>query len=180
MKDLAGISSDKFIFLDESSAKTNMTRLYGRCLKGKRVIDHSPYGHWKTITMLSAIRLSGVIEKASIIIDGAMNRPTFESYTQECLAPSLRPGDIVIMDNLSSHKSQLIRESIEDMGGRLIYLPPYSPDLNPIEQMWSKVKTYIRQQGVRSLVSLQYSIAEALQTVTPENIAGWFKGCNYL
>lgn len=157
-----------------------MTRLYGRAKGGARVIDRTPHGHWKSVTMLSAIRLSGVVEEATIILDGAMNSLTFEAYTEHCLAPSLEPGDVVVMDNLASHKGQAVRESIEAVGASVIYLPPYSPDLNPIEQMWSKVKTHLRKAGVRTVLALEYAIAEALETVLPENIRGWFRKCGHL
>lgn len=168
------------VFLDESGAKTNMTRLYGRAQWGDRVYDHAPHGHWKSVTMLSAIRLGGIIEKASIVLDGAINKPTFEAYVEECLAPSLSPGDVVIMDNLSAHKGDSIREYIHNAGAHLVYLPAYSPDLNPIEPMWSKVKTYLRKKATRSLLGLEYAIAEALHTVMPSDITGWFRHCKHL
>ena len=120
-----------FIFLDESGAQDNMIRLYGRAPVGERCVDHTPHGHWKTTTLLSAIRLDGVIRNATVIIDGPMNSETFLAYTEQCLAPALRPGDVVAMDNLSSHKAVGVREAIESVGADLWYLPPYSPDLAP-------------------------------------------------
>ena len=130
--------------------------------------------------MLSAIRLGGVIEQATAVFDGAMNKLTFEMYVEFCLVPSLSSGDVVMMDNLSSYKGVLVRELIESIGAHLVYLPPYSPDLNPIEHIWSKVKSYLRKVGVRSLLALQYAIGEALCTITAKDIAGWFKHCGRL
>ena len=115
------------VFLDESGAKTNMTRLYGRAPVGERCVDHTPHGHWKTMTMLRAIRAEGVIEDATVVIDGAMNSETFLAYTEQFRVPALRPGDVVVMDNLSSHKAKDVREAIGAAGCDLWYLPPYSP-----------------------------------------------------
>lgn len=168
------------VFLDESSAKTNMTRLYGRAEGGQRVLDHTPHGHWKSTTMLSAIRLGGVMREATAVFDGAMNKPTFEAWVEYELVPSLKPGDVVVMDNLSSHKGKAVRQLIESVDARLVYLPPYSPDLNPIEQMWSKAKSYLRKVSARSLLALEYAIGEALDTVTAQDIYGWFQKCKPL
>ena len=125
------VDPGQLIFLDESGAKTNMTRLYGRSPIGERCVDHTPHGHWKTMMMLSAIRLDGVMQEATMVYDGPMNRDTFVTYIEHRLVPALRPGDIVIMDNLSSHKDAKVRELIEAADADLWYLPPYSPDLAP-------------------------------------------------
>ncbi|MCE9591316.1 MAG: IS630 family transposase, partial [Planctomycetes bacterium] len=151
--------------LDESGARTNMTRLYGWAPRGQRCVDRTPHGHWKTLTMLSAMRLDGVIRDATVVIDGAINAPTFVNYVEQCLAPALRPGDVVVMDNLSAHKAAGVAEAIEAAGAGVWYLPAYSPDMNPIEKLWSKVKAWLRRAGARDLVSLVSQIAQALLDV---------------
>ena len=167
------------VFLDESGAQTNMTRLYGRAPVGQRCIDHTPHGHWKTMTMLSAIRLDGVMQDATVVIDGPMNSQTFVAYTNQCLVPSLRPGDVVVMDNLSSHKHADVRRLIETAGCDLWYLPPYSPDLNPIEKLWSKVKAWLRRVMAGTFDRLTETIADALRDVGPRECVNYFLSCGY-
>lgn len=132
----------KLVFIDESGAKTNMTRRYGRAMSGQRAIDDTPSGHWCTTTMLSSVRLDG--STACMVVDGATTKDIFEAYIEQILLPTLNVGDIVVLDNLSAHKSQRARYLIESAGAELWYLPAYSPDLNPIEKMWSKVKSTLR------------------------------------
>jgi len=156
-----------------------MTRLYGWSPIGQRCVDHTPHGHWKTMTMLSAIRLNGVIQDATVVLDGPMNAATFLGYTQQFLAPALRPGDVVIMDNLSSHKVKGVVEAIEAAGAQLWYLPPYSPDLNPIEMLWSKVKAWLRRVSARTFEALIEAIADALRSVDPTECAHYFASCGY-
>jgi len=156
-----------------------MTRLYGRAPVGERCVDHTPHGHWKTTTLLSAIRLDGVIKDATVIIDGPMNSATFLAYTEQCLVPTLRPGDVVVMDNLSSHKAVGVREAIESVGASLWYLPPYSPDLNPIEKLWSKVKSWLRRVAARSFDTIGHALADVLRTVTPTECGNYFNSCGY-
>jgi transposase len=167
------------VFLDESGATTQMTRLYGRSPVGERCVDHTPHGHWKTLTMLSAIRLSGVVREATVLVDGAMNAPTFLAYTRQFLTPSLLPGDVVVMDNLASHKAAGVAEAIEAVGASVWYLPPYSPDLNPIEKLWSKVKAWLRRAMVRGVDALSAAVADALRAVTPEECLNYFHSCGY-
>lgn len=167
------------MFLDESGAQSNMTRLYGRSPVGQRCNDHAPHGHWKTTTMLSAIRLDGVIEPATVIVDGPMNTDTFEAYARHWLAPSLRPGDVVVMDNLSSHKSEATRRAIERADAALWFLPPYSPDLNPIEKLWSKVKAWLRRVCARTFEGIGNALADVLRTVTPTQCSNYFNSCGY-
>lgn len=167
------------VFLDESGAQTNMTRRYGRAPVGERCTDHTPQGHWKTMTMLSAIRLDGLMQEATVVIDGPMNTDTFTAYTEQCLVPSLRPGDLVVMDNLSSHKGAAVRRMIEAAHADLWYLPPYSPDLNPIEKLWSKVKAWLRRVMAATFEHLITSIADALRTVDPTECANYFRACGY-
>lgn len=169
--------SGRLVFLDESGVKTNMTRLYGRAIKGKRCYDKAPDGRWKTVTVLSSIRLDG--ETESILFDGAVDRKMFDAYIEEVLAPTLRPGDIVIMDNLASHKSEKSIQLIESRSARCLFLPAYSPDLNPIEKMWSKVKQILRGLKARTREELFDATAKALSMVTANDAKGWFLSCGY-
>ena len=131
------------------------------------------------MTMLSAIRLGGVIQDATGVVDGSMDAATFLAYTQQCLAPSLRAGDVVVMDNLSSHKAAGVREAIEAAGADLWYLPPYSPDLNPIEKLWSKVKAWLRRVGAKTIDALNNTIADALRDVLPTECLNYFQAGGY-
>jgi transposase len=173
------VKPGQLIFLDESGAQSNMTRLYGRSPIGTRCIDRTPHGHWKTTTLLSAIRLDGVIRDATVIFDGPMNSATFMAYVEQCLAPALGPGDVVVMDNLSSHKTAGVREAIESVGADLWYLPPYAPDLNPIEKLWSKVKAWLRRVMAATFTDLQTAITDALRTVDPTECLHYFQSCGY-
>ena len=173
------VDPGSLVFLDESSAKTNMTRLYGWSSIGERCIDRTQDSRWKTMTMLSAIRLDGPMQDATVLLDGPMNRETFLSYTPQCLAPSLRPGDVVLMDNLSSHKTIGVRESIEAADATLWYLPPYSPDLNPIEMLWSKAKAWLRRVAAKTFESISDTIADVLNHVTKTETINYFKACGY-
>ncbi len=155
-----------------------MTRLYGRAPRGERLVEHTPHGHWHTTTMISAIRLTGV--DAPMVIDGAMDSVVFRGYVEWLLAPTLHIGDIVVMDNLSSHKATGVREAIEARDASLLYLPPYSPDLNPIEAMWSKVKQSLRGAATRTRYALLRAISDALRSVTLDDCRGFFKGCGYV
>ena len=131
------------------------------------------------MTMLSAIRLDGVVQDATVVFDGPMNSETFRAYTQQCLAPSLRPGDIVVMDNLSSHKTIGVRQAIEAAGADLWYLPPYSPDFNPIEKLWSKVKAWLRRVGAKTFDTLTNAIGDALRDVHTKECSNYFNSCGY-
>ena len=170
---------DSFVFLDESGAQSNMTRRYGRALRGQRCNNYTPHGHWKTTTLLSAIRHAGVIEPATVIIDGPVNTDIFEAYTEQCLAPALRPGDVVVMDNLSSHKSVATREAIEAADATLWFLPPYSPDLNPIEKLWSKVKAWLRRTSARHFDAIGEALVDVLRKVTTAECGNYFRSCGY-
>ena len=143
---------DSFVFIDETWAKTNMTRTYGRSLLGTRLIEKTPCGRWQTTTFLGALRSTGFI--APLTVEGAINGPLFRAWVEQHLAPVLRPGDIVVMDNLSSHKVFGVREAIEAVGAELRYLPPYSPDLNPIELAFSKLKKLLRDGAERTVDKL--------------------------
>lgn len=154
-----------------------MTRLYGWAPKGQRLVGVAPRGHWQTTTMLCGVRSDRVT--APLAIDGPMDGVVFLGYVQQCLAPSLRAGDVVVMDNLSSHKAAGVRQAIEAAGAEVWYLPPYSPDLNPIENLWSKVKAHLRSAQARSFSSLIRAIGSALRSVTAQDCRGFFNHCGY-
>jgi len=154
-----------------------MTRLYGRIIGGKRLKDSVPGGHWNTKTILSAIRINGSTE--SMTFEGATDAEVFKIYLQKILCPSLGQTDIVILDNLNVHKVSGIREAIESTGATLLYLPPYSPDFNPIEKMWSKIKAILRKMKARTDRQLNRAIQRAFMTVSASDASGWFKSCGY-
>ncbi len=170
---LAQVDHSRLVFLDETGAKTNMTRLYARAKKGVRAVDYAPHGHWSTTTLVAALSAQGAV--APMVLDGPMDRFSFEAYVEQVLVPALAPGSIVVMDNLSSHKSPAIAQMLRAAGAELWYLPPYSPDLNPIELMWSKVKTALRRAEARTQEALFDAIADALEDVTPEQSRNFFK-----
>lgn len=154
-----------------------MTRLRGRAPRGQRLIDKTPHGHWMTTTLIAALGVDGM--RCSMVVDGAVNRDVFEAFLEHVLAPELRPGDIVVMDNLSSHKGGRVRELIESAGGTLRYLPPYSPDLNPIEMVFSKVKQCLRSLVSRTKDVLWGSMQSVLDTVTPSDATNCFRHAGY-
>jgi len=154
-----------------------MTRLYGRALKGERAYDHAPHGHWCTTTMISSIRVNG--ETACLAIDSATNAEVFRCYVEYVLVPTLCPGDIVVLDNLSAHKDKAAIEMIEQIGAEVRFLPPYSPDLNPIEKIWSKVKQLLRGIKARGMEDLLDAIGKALSCVTETYAINWFASFGY-
>ena len=168
-----------FVFLDESGAKTNMTRLYDRAPIGERCFDRTPHGHWRTMTMLSAIRKAGVMEDATVVFDGPMDGITFLTYLEQYLVPTLQPGDVVVMDNLASHKVKGMREAIKSAGCDLWYLPPDSPDLNLIEKLWSKVKAWLRRVSAVTYKTLWQAIAAALRAADPDECANYLASSGY-
>jgi transposase len=155
-----GIDPRRLVFIDETWAKTNMAVTHGRCRRGERLIARVPFGHWKTSTFLAALRWTGVTAPA--VFDGPINARSFTAYVEQVLAPSLKPGDIVVLDNLGSHKGKAARQAIERAGAELRFLPPYSPDLNPIEQVFSKLKALVRKAAPRSRQSLWQRIGSLL------------------
>jgi transposase len=167
----------RLIFLDESGAKTDLTRLYARSFDGQRIVEATPQGHWGTTTIISALRLDG--STADMVLEGATDGTAFLAYVEQILAPTLRPGDLVIMDNLAPHKMPAVIQAIEAKQAQVRFLPPYSPDLNPIEKMWSKIKAYLRQVKARTQETLWQAIGAALQTVTASDAQGWFDSCGY-
>lgn len=162
---------------DEFGANLGMTRLYGRAAPGERVPEAIPGFSGSHYTVVAMIGLDGT--DAPLIFEGAMSKLVFESYVEQMLAPTLRQGDIVVMDNLSSHKSEKVRNMIDSRGARLVFLPPYSPDLNPIEKCWSKVKTALRAAKARTFDALVDALAKALRSVSLADIESWFAHCGY-
>lgn len=154
-----------------------MARLRGRASKGERCLSPVPFGHWKTTTFTAGLRLGGLA--APFVLDGPMDGVAFLAYVSQVLVPELKPGDIVIMDNLPAHKVKGVREAIEGAGAGLIYLPPYSPDLNPIEKAFSKVKAILRKAAARTLEDLWAAIADALAAFTPQECQNYFAACGY-
>jgi transposase len=167
----------RLVFIDETSASTNMTRRYGRGTRGERLVCKVPHGHWKTSTFVAALRYNRVT--APLMLDGAMNGVSFVAYVEQILAPTLRRGDIVIMDNVSVHKVAGVREAIAERGAILIYLPPYSPDLNPIEQFFSKLKAILRKAAARSIESLWAVIGSCLADFPPRECAAYLRNAGY-
>ena len=164
-------------FIDESGAKTNMVRLRGRCPRGQRLLSKAPAGHWQTTTMIAAIGLDGV--QAPFALEGAVDAEAFGVYVEGVLLPTLRGGEIVVMDNLACHKHPRVRELIESVGAEVWYLPPYSPDFNPIEPMWSKIKQTLRSLAARTFEGLIEAIGIALGKITLQDLMGWFAHCGY-
>ncbi len=156
-----------------------MDRTYGRAASGKRVDGPVPQGHWRMTTLTAAVRLDGVIKAACMASDRATTAEFFRDYVASCLVPTLRPGDIVIMDNLSSHKSAAIERMIEAAGAKLRFLPAYSPDLNPIEQLFSKLKEFLRSAKARTCDAILTALGEGLRAIRVSDIAGWFGHCRY-
>jgi len=165
------------IFLDETGALTNLVRTYGRSDCGARCVGSAPQGHWKVMTAVAAIRLDGLT--APFTIDCPMDGEIFSTYVQRVLVPTLRKGDVVVMDNLSAHKRPQIKQLIEAAGAMVLYLPPYSPDFNPIEMIWSKVKGLLRTFAARTIDVLHEAFGKAIAAVTPGDIHGCFRHCGY-
>jgi transposase len=167
----------RLIFIDETWAKTNMTRIRGRAPRGERLLAKVPHGHWKTTTLIAALGATGV--RCSTVVDGAVNADVFEAFVARVLVPQLRPGDVVILDNLSSHKRSRTRELIESAGAQLQYLPPYSPDLNPIEMVFAKIKQLLRSLACRTRQALWEAMQTVLDQVTASDAAHCFQHAGY-
>lgn len=171
------MNPQRLVFIDETGAATNMARRYGRCPRGQRLLASVPWGHWKTTTFVAALRVDQIA--APCVFDGPIDGASFLAYVEQCLVPTLRPGDIVVMDNLASHKVAGIKEAIEAVGAELRYLPPYSPDLNPIEQFFAKLKALLRKAAARTLDALIAAIAHALTTVHPRECENYLANQGY-
>jgi len=169
---------EKLVFIDETWTSTNMTRAFGRAPKGKRCIGSAPYGHWQTTTFVGALRQHQV--SAPMVIEGPMDGDVFVEYVEVILCPTLTPGDIVILDNLASHKVDGVEQAIVARGAMVLFLPPYSPDLNPIEKLFSKLKALLRKAAKRSLDTLWQEIGELLNSVSSEECTNYFQSCGYV
>jgi transposase len=168
----------RLVFIDETCTTTNMVRLRCRCPRGVRLIGRAPHGHWKTITFVAGLRYRAIV--APLVIDGAMNAPMFLAYLKQCLVPTLKRGDVVIMDNLPVHKAPGVREMIEAAGATLLYLPPYSPDLNPIEQAFSKLKAHLRKAAETTVPGLLRRIGRLLATFSPQECRNFLRHAGYV
>jgi transposase len=171
------LDSTALVFLDETSLSTNMVRARGRCPRGERLIGHVPHGHWKTMTFIAGLRHDGVV--APFVIDGAMNGAMFLAYITQGLAPTLQPDDIVIMDNASIHKVAGVAEAIEAVGAKLLYVPQYSPDFNPIEQALSKLKALLRKAAERTVPNLRRRIGKLVRCFSETECANFLAHAGY-
>ena len=171
------LDPERLVFIDETWASTNMARRHGRCARGERLRVGVPHGHWKTTTFVAGLRSRGIA--APFVLDGPINRIAFETYVDKVLVPELEPGDIVIMDNLSSHKGPRVREMIEAAGATLLFLPPYSPDFNPIENAFSKLKAHLRKAAERTVDGLWNAIGRVIDLFTLAECRNFFKAAGY-
>lgn len=171
------LAPGRLVFLDETWASTNMTRRFGRCARGLRLMAPVPHGHWKITTLIAGLRLSGIT--APCVLDGAVNGTMFRAYVEQMLAPTLDEGDILVMDNLASHKVAGVQAAIEARGAQLLYLPPYSPDLNPIEQAFAKFKALLRKAAERTQEGLWKAIARTVDLLLPTECRNLFKQAGY-
>jgi transposase len=165
------------VFIEETWASTNMARLRGRAPRGERLRAGVPFGHWKTTTFVAGLRMSGII--APFVLDGPINRRAFETYVEKVLVPELAAGDVVVMDNLSSHKGPRVHEMIEKAGATLLYLPPYSPDFNPIENAFAKLKAHLRKAAERSVEGLWSAIGRIVDLYAPQECVNYFAAAGY-
>ena len=167
----------RLVFVDETGCNTKMARTHGRAPPGERVPGRTPHGHWNTTTVIGALRAAGPC--GAMTLTGAADADAFETFLDHVLVPALKPGDVVVMDNLAAHKVAAVREKVEAAGATVLYLPPYSPDLNPIEKMWSKVKALLRSAAARTKAALDAAITQALAAVTADDCRGWLQSCGY-
>jgi transposase len=166
-----------FVFIDETGASTNMVRRYGWSARGDRLVDAAPHGHWRTTTFVAGLRSSGII--APLVLDGPMTGEAFLAYVEQFLAPALSPGDVVVMDNLGAHKVAGVAEAIAAVGASILYLPPYSPDLNPIEQMFAKLKALLRKIAARTRDELWNEIGQLLAAFSPDECRAYIRHAGY-
>ena len=174
---MPGLDAGRVVVIDETWAKTNMARTHGYAPRGQRLVDTAPHGHWHTTTFIGALRADGFV--APLVVEGAVNGPIFRAYVERVLVPELRPGDVVVMDNLGSHKTAAVRAAIEGAGCELLYLPPYSPDLSPIENAFSKLKRLLRTAATRTVEGLWRAIGRLLDEFHPAECRNYFRHCGY-
>ena len=173
----AAVAPEDWVFVDESGVATDMARRYGRAPGGERARGTAPYGKWDRLTILGGLSLAGLV--ACMSVEGAADTPVVVAFTEHVLVPVLRRGQVVVMDNLSPHKASRVRELIEAAGCRLLFLPPYSPDFNPIEQAWSKLKTLLRGLGARTKEALHAALAAVIDAITAQDAHSYFRHCGY-
>ena len=171
------IDPERLVFVDETGVTTEMTRRYGRAMEGARVNEGVPANHWKTLTLLGAVGVSGWV--AAMTVESATDGDVFLAFLEQVLCPNLKPGQIVVMDNLTAHKVDGVFDLIQQAGASVFYLPPYSPDFNPIEKCWAQVKQRLRTLKARSLPSLQLALQDALGNLTAQNTIAYFQHCGY-
>ncbi len=171
------LDPERLVFIDETGATTKMARLRGRAPRGERLRSGVPHGHWKTTTFVGGLRLGGMT--APMVLDGPMTGAWFLAYVEQILVPTLRLGDVVILDNLPAHKGAAVRDAVEAAGARLLFLPPYSPDFNPIENAFSKLKALLRKAAARTVNQLWEAIAAAIDALTPSDCLGYFTAAGY-
>jgi transposase len=167
----------RFVFLDETGTATNMARRYGRSLSGTRLVAVVPHGHWRTTTLIAGLKQTGIV--APLVLDGPMTGPAFRAYLEQFLAPALVPGDVVVLDNLAAHRVDGIRQTLAAVGASILYLPPYSPDLNPIEQLFAKLKALLRKAAARTREELWSAIGRLLDACPPVECANYLNHCGY-
>jgi transposase len=174
---MPGLDPARLVFIDETWAKTNMARTHGYAPRGERLVEAVPHGHWHTTTFVGALTARGFV--APMVVDGAINGELFRAYVEKVLVPELRPGDVVVLDNLGSHTVAGVRSAIEGVGCRLLYLPPYSPDLNPIENAFSKLKGLLRRAAERVVEGLWAAIGRLLDEFRPDECRNYLRHCGY-
>ena len=174
---MPGLDPEKLVFIDETGANTKMTRRYGRAPRSERLVEAVPHGHWKTTTFVAALRSEGLV--APMVIDGAMNGDVFVAYAEQVLVPTLRAGDVVVMDNLASHKRVAAVRAIERAGGSVVYLPPYSPDYNPIELAFAKIKARLRAAELRTIERVEDFFGTVHDTFTPDECGNYIRHAGY-
>jgi transposase len=173
----ARVEPKRLVFLDETWTTTAMARRRGWGRRGTRLVEAAPHGHWRTLTFIAALRQDRI--EAPCVFDGPINRRRFLTYVEQCLVPTLKSGDVVVMDNLGSHKGQAVRRAIRAAGAHLLFLPPYSPDLNPIEQVFAKLKHLLRNAAERSIEATWRRIGDLLDRFSPAECANYFRNCGY-
>jgi transposase len=178
MREQGLFDPSRLVFIDETCTTTSMVRLRGRCPRSERLIGYAPHGHWKTITFVAGLRHRAMV--APFVLEGAMNGPMFLAYVKQCLAPTLKRGDIVVMDNLPVHKVAGVAEAIEAVGATLLYLPPYSPDLNPIELAFSKLKAHLRTAAERTIPRLLRRIGRIATSFRAQECRNFFRHAGYV
>lgn len=171
------IDPRRLVFIDETWAKTNMTRTHGRCARGERLLAKVPHGHWKTMTFVAALRCGAIT--APVVLDQPINGEWFRAYVEQQLVPTLEPGDVVVMDDLGSHKGKAVRQAIRAAGAHLLFLPPYSPDLNPIEQVFAKLKTLLRKADERCVETVWRRIGKLLDLFSPAECGNYLVNSGY-